>query len=372
MNPFLINDYVHPVYFCDREAESKTLLNNIIQQSNTAFFAQRRMGKSALIKHVFYKLKKEKISTIYIDIYATQSLKDFTNQLANAIYNVFPSEQGIGKRFWNAIKLLRPVISVDSISGAPELSLDITQPKQFEKTIPQLLQFLEQQKIKTVIAIDEFQQILNYKEKNVEALLRTVIQTLKYVTFVFCGSNQKMMHAIFNSSKRPFYASTKNINLTKIDDAIYSKFIIAHFNKKGIKCTVDAAELVLELTHRHTYYTQRLCHDIFEERKKIINNDLVLKILNRILMENENNYYQIRNLITPLQWNLLKAIAIEENAVQIYSQLFLQKHHLGSAANVKRGIKALLDKELVYLEAGKNIAHYEVNDKFLMHWIKNK
>jgi AAA+ ATPase superfamily predicted ATPase len=169
MNPFLINNYEQPIYFCDRESETKLLLQNILNRNNIAFFAQRRMGKSALIMHTFYHLKKKNITTIYIDIYATQSLKDFTNQLANAIYNIFPSEQGIGKRFWNAIKLLRPIISIDSISGEPELSLDITQPRQFEKTIPQLLQFLDQQKIKTVIAIDEFQQILNYKEKNVEA-----------------------------------------------------------------------------------------------------------------------------------------------------------------------------------------------------------
>jgi hypothetical protein len=38
--------------------------------------------------------------------------------------------------FNDAIKLLRPVITVDDMSGIPQLSLDITQPKQFEKTIP--------------------------------------------------------------------------------------------------------------------------------------------------------------------------------------------------------------------------------------------
>lgn len=372
MNPFLINNYEQPIYFCDRDSETKLLLQNILNRTNIAFFAQRRMGKSALIMHTFYHLKKKNITTIYIDIYATQSLKDFTNQLANAIYNVFPNEQGIGKRFWNAIKLLRPIISIDSISGEPELSLDITQPRQFEKTIPQLLQFLDQQKIKTVIAIDEFQQILNYKEKNVEALLRTVIQTLKHVSFVFCGSNQKMMNEIFNSSKRPFYASTKNLNLTKIDEGIYSNFIIAHFKKNKIKCSPGAIQLILDLTHRHTYYTQRLCHEIFEEKKKLVNDDVVLKTLNKILIEHDNTFYQFRNLITSLQWNLLKAIAIEENVTQIFSQKFLQTHQLGSAANVKRGIKALLDKELVYYDTSKPLAHYELNDKFLMHWIKNK
>jgi uncharacterized protein len=372
MNPFQINKYIGPAYFCDRETETKTLIANIQQQNNTAFFAQRRMGKSALIRHVFHQLKKKGSTTIYMDIYATQSLKDFTNQLANAIYNVFPNESGIGKRFWNAIKLLRPVISIDSISGVPELTLDITQSKQFEKTIPQLLQFIDRQNVKTVIAIDEFQQILNYNEKNVEALLRTVIQTLKHVSFVFCGSNHKMMHAIFNSSKRPFYASTKNLHISKIKEDIYAAFIQDHFKRNKMSCNYDSTHLILELTHSHTYYTQRLCHEIFNEGKKVISEEVVFKTLNKILLENENTYYQFRQLITPLQWKLLKAIAIEERVIQIFSQTFLQKHLLGSASNVKRGINALLEKELVYYEVSKENTHYEVSDKFLMHWIKNK
>ena len=154
MNPFLINNYLSPGYFCDRENEAKTLIDNINNQSNTAFFAQRRIGKTALIRHVFHLPKKKKITCIYLDIYATQNLKEFTNQLANSIYNIFPENKSIGKRFWEAIKLLRPIISMNAMTGSPELSLDITQPKQFEKKIPQLLQFLEAQKIRKVIAID--------------------------------------------------------------------------------------------------------------------------------------------------------------------------------------------------------------------------
>ena len=38
------------------------------------------------------------------------------------------------------------------------------------------------------MAIDEFQQITEYPEKNVEASLRTIIQTLKHTQFVFSGT----------------------------------------------------------------------------------------------------------------------------------------------------------------------------------------
>lgn len=372
MNPFLIHEYVAPEFFCDRENETKNLLLNIKNRSNTTFFAQRRIGKTALIQHVFYILKGKKTVSLYIDIYATQNLKEFTNQLANAIYQVFPEKQSIGKRFWEAIKLLRPIISADEITGTPQLSLDITQPKQFEKTTAQLLQFLDAQNIKVIIAIDEFQQILNYPEKNVEALLRTVIQSLKNVCFIFCGSNQKMMHQLFNSAKRPFYASTKNINLQKINKTIYSNFIQLQFNKYKIKIHPDDVQLILDLTDCHTYYTQRLCHDIFALNHKTIKTELIYKTLNNILNDNENIYFQYRNLITTAQWNLLKAIAIEEKVEQPFAQKFINKHNLGTPANVKRSLEALVEKELIYYNASIETPYYETSDKFLMRWMQSK
>ncbi len=372
MNPFLISAYISPDYFCDRESETKTLTDNINNQSNTVFFAQRRIGKTALIQQVFYFLKKKKTTTIYFDIYATQNLKDFTNQLANSIYSLFPENKSLTKRFWEAIKVLRPVISVDELSGSPQLSLDITQARQFEKTIPQIFQFLDAQNIKTIIAIDEFQQILNYPEKNTEALLRSCIQHLKNVHFIFCGSNQKMMHHIFNSAKRPFYASTKSINLQKINTGVYAGFIKQHFEKQKFKISKEAIDLILELTDCHTYYTQRLCHEIFAKGIKTIQPELVLQTINEILLDNEGVYFQYRNLLTPSQWNILKAIAIERKIEQPYAQKFMHRHNVGSSANVKRGIEALVEKEMIYYTINADKPYYEVYDKFLMLWLQRK
>lgn len=373
INPFLISAYIKPYYFCDRQIETKTLLENIKNNSNTTFFAQRRLGKTALIQHVFNQLKtKKNTECIYLDIYATQNLKDFTNQLANSIYTIFPPNKGIGKRFLEAIKLFRPVISIDSLSGAPELSLDITQAKQFEKTIPQLLQFLDAQSIKTIIAIDEFQQILNYPEKNVEAILRTAIQQLKHVNFIFCGSNQHLMHELFNNTKRPFYASTKTIHLKKIDPKLYFNFIKLHFNTNKFKITDDAINLILELSCSHTYYTQYLCHQLFIYNTKTINEQVVIFILNKIIIEQESVFFQYRNLLTPAQWQLLKAIGKEEKVEQPYSKHFINSYNFGTSAIVKRGIESLLQKEMIYYDISAKKPYYEVYDKFLMRWLQRR
>lgn len=370
-NPFGINYYLGPDYFCDREIETNLLLSNIAQQKHTTFFALRRLGKSALIHHVFHLLKKKRNQQcIYIDIYATQNLKDLTNQLANSIFSLFPEKKGIGKSFWDFISLFRPVLSIDELSGTPELSLDIAQPKQLEKTIPQLLQFLDKQKIKTVIALDEFQQILSYPEKNVEALLRTIMQQLKNTTFIFCGSNQAMMHEIFNSAKRPFYASCSSLHLEQIDRILYHDFIKKTFLNYRIKIQDDTIDYILDFTDGYTYYTQRLCHDVVELKTKQVNETHVNQVILSIYYEMKGIFFQYRNLLTPTQWKLLNAIAMEGNVSKPYASQFIQKYNLGSSAIVKRSLESLLDKEMIYRNGLAVEMHYAVYDKFLMRWLQ--
>ena len=128
----------------------------------------------------------------------------------------------------------------------------------------------------------------------------------------------------------------------------------------------------MDLTDCHTYYTQQLCHDIFSSGNKVINADLILNVLNNILADTENIYFQYRNLITPTQWNLLKAIALEEKLEQPYAQKFANTHHLGGPANIKISLEALVEKEMVYYNAGVETPYYEVYDKFLKHWLRRK
>ena len=372
MNPFLVNNYSSPKYFCNREDETKTLIKNIQNQVNTTFFAQRRIGKTALIQHVFYHLKKKKIHAIYIDIFATRELKDFANQLAGAIYTAFPLHHSIGKRFWDNIKLLRPIISVNELTGAPELSLDVNRPEQVEKSIPQLLRFLDKQNTPIVIAIDEFQQILEYPEDNVEALLRTLIQSLKNIQFVFLGSDRNMMTQIFNNSKRPFYASTNNLYINRINKKDYASFIKRIFNENKVKIQNSVVKKIIKLTHAHTYFTQKLCNEIYGNHKDEIKEKEVLQALNHIVISNESIYFQYRNMLTSNQWKVLKAIAIEEKVTKPYAKDFIRQHHLGTSSLVKRTLDSLLKKDIIYHDIMRENPHYEVQDKFLMRWLQYK
>jgi AAA+ ATPase superfamily predicted ATPase len=371
-NPFLTNSYKGPDTFCDRKDETKELIQFIENGINVTLFAIRRLGKTGLIHHLFRKIENEKqLEYIYIDILPTQNLAEFTNQLATAIYNRFPQQKRIGKRISTFLKLFRPTLNFDELTGNPTLSIAVNSTQQQETTIQQLFQFLDSQSCKVVVAIDEFQQILEYPEKNTEALLRTYFQTLQNTSFIFCGSNQQLMHDIFNSSKRPFFASCSHIHLDFIEENEYADFIARKFAEGKQSISAESISFICKWTLRHTFYTQYLCNQLYYQRRKKIELSDVRKMAWQILKQHEGVFFQYRNLLTDGQWKLLKAIGKEEKVFQPNSKEFIQKYQLGSASIVSRSLEALLQKEMIYLDAYSDKPYYQVYDKFLLRWIQS-
>lgn len=370
-NPFISSGYISPAYFCNRKKETALLTKYMQSGMHVALFAVRRLGKTGLIRHVFHPFANStKVACIYLDILSTQNLTDFTNQLATAVYNRFPPQKSLGKKVMDMVQRFRPTITFDELSGTPSVTLTLATKAQKEKTLAQLFSFLDEQKVRVVFAIDEFQQILEYPETNTEAILRTQLQQLKNTSFIFCGSNQKMMHELFNSAKRPFFASCIPMNLNPIDEKDYKLFIASKFTEHNRKIDEACLDFICEWTGLHTFYTQFFCYHLFAKQLKRNTLKDAQEAATEILQLNESIFYQYRNLLTTAQWNLLKAIAKEERVYQPQSKAFIHKHGLGTPALVKRGMDALLAKEMIYYQTGTEVSCYQVYDKFLMRWLR--
>jgi hypothetical protein len=370
-NPFPVMGYYGAALFCDRQQETKLLQSNALNGINTILLAERRMGKTGLLHHTF-NLQPNKCTGIYVDIFATTCLKDFTNVLASAILQAYPEKKSIGKKLLITLKSLRPIFSFDSLSGVPEVSFDFAQAKQFEHSLTQLLKFLDAQNKIIIIAIDEFQQILQYPEKNVEAYLRTLIQQLKNVRFIFSGSSQHLLADMFNNVKRPFFSSSQSLYLNEINATLYFNFIKEKFNNHKKNISPEAIDFILEFTHRHTYYTQALCNKIFSTGLKKIEIADAQRAANKILNENEAIYFQYRSLLTTNQWQLLTAIAKSDKVYQPSAKKFIQQYHLGTPANVQRSLESLLNKEMIFSKKDDTGNYYRVYDCFLLRWLASK
>lgn len=373
MNPFATTSYIGADFFCDREEETNRLISNLKNQINTTLFSYRRLGKTSLMHHVFEQLKSDKKTLcIYLDIFGTESFEAFLNELATAIYTSVPKQKSIGSKLIDGIQKLRPTISFDELSGTPNISFNFSEFEQQQKTLEQLFQFVDNQDLTVFIAIDEFQQILEYPEKNTDAILRTQLQRLKNTNFVFLGSHQKMMNELFNSAKRPFFASCENMQLNRIEKEKYVDFIIRTFKRFKRKIDLETASFVYNWCLGHTYYVQFFCNKLFTLTEKTITIEDAKKVAIEILEQSEANFYQFRNLMSTQQWKTLVAIAKTEQLHHPNSSSFIQQNNLAGASSVSRAIDALEDKEMIFYNASVEKPYYEVYNKFLMRWIQHK
>ena len=60
VNPFPVTAYWGPAFFCRRKAAVKRLYDNMLNRVHSTLISIRRMGKTALWKHLFQQLEKRR------------------------------------------------------------------------------------------------------------------------------------------------------------------------------------------------------------------------------------------------------------------------------------------------------------------------
>lgn len=368
-NPFLTRGFLKDEWFCDREKETEKLLSNATNGVDTTLISPRKYGKTGLIFHLFHQIEKEKrpFKCIYVDLFHTSSLEDFVKALADELIR-FPQQTSFGQRVLDFIKRLRPVFSYDSLTGDPQVSFSYQLEAEKEQNLKNILEFLNSQPEQIILALDEFQHVTEYPE-NMEAILRSHIQNLHNIRFIFSGSQQAIMTEMFMSPKRPLFSQTQQVALDKIAADKYAHFIKKLFNEGDMQIEDDVILFIMDWTRRHTFYTQSLCNKVYSKHLMYIDMDSVKLACSELLDENESSYIQYRELLTSPQWQMLIALAKEREVEQITSGAFLQKYNISGTTTARRTIQALIDKGLVLAVPKKKHTSYQVYDVFFMHWL---
>ena len=371
-NPFVIKAYESKHLFCDREEELQLMMRNSINHTDMTLIFQRRMGKTGLILRLFDELKdvRPDIHTIYMDIFASRNIDDFIKLMAEATMRSFQPRTSLGEKLLTFIRSLRPQLTFDNITGDPQLQIAYQTPHEKEYTLRGLFDFLDSQGEQIVIAIDEFQQIRDYPEQNMEALLRTCIQQTRNLTFIFCGSKKHVMTDIFTNEKKPFYSSTTFVSLDRISEESYATFIRRLFNEHQRDITDEALQFILDWTRRHTYYTQQLCHTVFANGSVNVTVADVKTACEQLMKQGETVYLQYRQMLTDKQWNYLIAVAKRISVSQITASEFLDAYKIGSPSVSRRLADALVEKGLLNDDISITGITYTVSDVFLSHWME--
>jgi uncharacterized protein len=366
-NPFLITGYISPEYFCDRQKETDTLIKGLKNQINTTLFSIRRLGKTGLINHVINKLKKDKIKCVCLDIMMTKNIHEFAYQFSKAF---FEQTTSISRKILvSASEIFRsfsPSITVDSLTGQLSLELKLIRPDEIYTDLENIFEYIKKSNNKYLIAIDEFQQILNYNEKNFEAFLRSKIQFINNASFIFSGSKKNMLLSIFGSYSKPFWQSCSFMELLPIEKEIYFEFILEKLSQGNKIISNEALEFIYSSARGITYFVQLICNYLYNENLTKIEIEDAKQVFRKIINERSSYYINYANLLTRKQYEILSAIAKEGGISQPMGKDFLMEYKLGSASTVKSALDVLIEKEVIYHDKSK----YFLSDVLFSEWLK--
>lgn len=338
-NPFILGHKISRPYFCDREAEQRKLVDSVINGRNVVLISPRRMGKTSLVHVAINETEelREEYLTFFFDILQTNTLSEFTYLLGKAILPTFDIQIG-----------------------------DIKNP---EYVLEEIFEYLQKSEKPVLIVIDEFQQITKYPEKNSEALLRTYMQRLENVCFVFAGSERTVLQDMFASSNRPFYNSSEIMHLEAIPEQIYVEFARKQFIERRRGIQMEAISWAYKLFEGNTFYLQRTMNGAFAktpEHSNCLIED-VKETVREMLASNEVIYREMLSNMSQSQKATLIAMARERRVASPTSGAFIKKHSLASASSVQSALRKLLKSGTVT----KGFAGYQITDPLFRIFINS-
>lgn len=362
-NPFSVIGYLGPEYFCDREKETRKILSWIENDSNVTLIAPRRYGKTGLIRNVLHFLP-EGYAGVYLDIYSTRNLAEFAKQFVTAVVGVVdtPMEKTMATvaRFF---KSCRPTV-MPMENGLPKFSFDISSAEA-EVSLREAFDYLKQRERRLVVAIDEFQQVLEYPETGTEALLRSLIQEVPWIRFVFAGSRQHLMSEMFASARHPFYNSTDILSLDVIVREKYRAFAEGFFRSAGKPFDSESFDFLYERFDGITWYVQRVLNRLWFQGEGVVSTAQVETVVAELVEERALTFRDLLDSQNDVARKLLPTIARIGVVSEPTSVEFLSTCAL-SASSVRSSLADLRARDLVY----KTERGYCVYDRLFGLWLK--
>ncbi len=236
----------------------------------------------------------------------------------------------------------------------------------FDEVASALDAYLQGKNKRGVVVFDEFQQIVELGGEKMERRLRSAIQHQQQVTYVFVGSRKHMLEDLFSNPNRPFYRSGKIFPLLRIERERLYEYVKERFAEAEVAIADGVPDLVAEVTECHPYYTQYLCHvlyDVMENRR--IEVDDIPNAVALLLRRESAAYMNIWDLLTQRQRQTLMILS-ETGTESPFRPEVLRQYDISQPSVVLRAIQSLKDKDLV---DGVN-GGYEITDLFFKKWIK--
>jgi uncharacterized protein len=370
-NPFSLSPSLPSKLFCGRKTEIKTLLQYAMGGASVTLSSQWGTGKTTLVKTVLSGLNRENYQTIYCDLSRLSTTEDF----------ILAFYTGIVNSFGNYIQVIREELKhfstglIPSFSFYPEgLSVSITYPRNYtlvdlvEAIFKGLVRYLENKSRRALIVFDEFQEITKLSSgKQIEAVLRTILQSQRNITCFFVGSRRRALIEIFADYFRPFYKHSFHFPLENIPEDEFVPFICKRFKSSGKQCSEDLAREIYEYVDGNTYYAIKMSHIIWDSTEKVATKQIFNDARHELINQESAKFHAIFNGLNNMEKWFLFALAANPTD-KVYATQFLSRHNL-SQASVQKALKSLRIMDVVERD---HDGYYRLTDPIFVKWCNQR
>jgi len=365
MQPFKSGMIVGQDDFCGR-AQEIHLLSSYIESKNRCYlYGERRVGKTSLVLETTHRLKKDCIT---IDLLGVKTEDDLCRRLIKSILSFHHSKPPQLMELLKQFAGLRPQLGIDPLTNLPTIGLLSTAALTIDD-LESAFDVLKKHE-KTVVFFDEFQDMLELA--NAEAVLsimRSKIQTLTHVAFVYAGSVRNSMLDIFTQDSSPFFKSAFPLNVSAIEEDVFLKFIAKKFRKSRRKIDAAAMHKIYGVCNGVPGDIQRLCASLWDisDDDDEINDVLLPAALKHVFAFEIPAYERILHSVSPQQMKTLLALADLGGESGISHEL-IQRTGITLSGSVHKAMKGLVEKRVVC----KLNETYKFSNPFFKCWLLSK
>ena len=371
-SPFVFGVRVEGDAFTDRKEETKRLKMNFLYGVNTILISPRRMGKTSLVDKACALVKSDSVKIAKMDAFGCRSEADFVDSFATAVIRATSSkwEEWIE----NAKTFLSRFVPKVTFGQDPvndfSISFEYNTGNNVVEEILRLPERIAAQKgCRLVVCVDEFQQIGEFPDSlTFQKKLRSVWQLQSHVSYCLYGSKKHMMENMFQRQDYPFYRFGDLFYLGKIGESDWIEYIRGRFKTTGKEISEELARRICEVTERYSSYVQQLAWFVWLRCGNAVTAEDVEFGIDRLLDACEPLFIQQTESLSAYQMNFLHLLADGIHSGFTRTSV-LGSYRLGTAANITRIKKSLMEKELITISGPMA---YEISDPILSLWLKRR
>ncbi len=371
INPFQYGGVVGPDAFCNREEELRDLRRAAEGGDRLLVYAERRFGKTSLVRRVLSELPEEDFLPIYIDLWATSDAASFVRHAAKATAEAAATTADKLLTVSKALfRHLVPSLTLDE-SGHPSLQFGMHRSAASEPELEDVLEaparLAEKHNRRVVVVYDEVQRLAEYGDDTTERMLRSHVQLHQGIAYFFLGSRKHLVRRMFMDQQRPLYQAAGHYPLGPIRLEHWRPFIRERFEAAGKRVPDACIDALCAKTQGHPYYTQHLAHALWEitPEGEAVTPEKLQQATDLLLRRLAYTYTVLWERLTTNQERLLHGLAAEGPKAHIFASAFLKAYDL-AASSAHRAAEGLLEKDVIDREG----EGYVISDRFFRLWIK--